>query len=117
MWPGLSRCAAQAVQAGDAEIAADTNAPQSFRHGLENFSRGSQDGVYPYGASGPNVSFALIARAWMTAKAMHLPFARLTAAIERHNAFADDPVMLRGGWRPVSYLRCEGASDLQTAPL
>ena len=27
-----------------------------------------------------------------------LPFARLTAAIERHNAHADDPIQLRGGW-------------------
>lgn len=27
-----------------------------------------------------------------------LPYARLCAAIERHNAHADDPVQLRGGW-------------------
>lgn len=27
-----------------------------------------------------------------------LPFARLTASIERHNAFADDAMQLRGGW-------------------
>ncbi|MEY8840813.1 thiolase family protein, partial [Cribrihabitans sp. XS_ASV171] len=27
-----------------------------------------------------------------------LPFARLAATIERHNAFAEDPVQLRGGW-------------------
>lgn len=27
-----------------------------------------------------------------------LPFARLTAAIERHNGHAEDPVQLRGGW-------------------
>lgn len=33
-----------------------------------------------------------------TARAMHLPFVRLTAAIERHNAFPADPVMRRGGW-------------------
>jgi acetyl-CoA acetyltransferase len=26
------------------------------------------------------------------------PFARIAATIERHNAFADDPVQLRGGW-------------------
>ncbi|KPQ05591.1 MAG: Acetyl-CoA acetyltransferase [Rhodobacteraceae bacterium HLUCCA12] len=165
------RRAARAVQAGDADmvacIAADTNAPQSFRQSLENFSRFSQDAVYPYGAGGPNVSFALIAQAYMeasglsrahcgkiavaqrdnalknphalmkkplslddylgsrpiappihlfdcvlpcagaeaflilreeTARAQGLPFVRLTAAIERHNAFPADPVMLRGGW-------------------
>ncbi len=28
-----------------------------------------------------------------------LPFARLRGAIERHNAFAEDPIMVRGGWR------------------
>lgn len=166
------RRAARAVQAGDADvvamIAADTNAPQSFRQSLENFSRFSQDAVYPYGAGGPNVSFALIAAAYMahtgltradigrlavaqrangllnpaalmkkplslddylgaraiappihlfdcvmpcagaeaflvlreeTARAQGLPFVRLTAAIERHNGYPDDPVMLRGGWQ------------------
>lgn len=165
------RRAARAVQAGDADmvacVAADTSAPQSFRQSLENFSRFSQDAVYPYGAGGPNVSFALIAQAYMeasglsradfgkiavaqranalknphalmkkplsldqylnsrpiappihlfdcvmpcagaeaflvlreeTARAQGLPFVRLTAAIERHNGFPADPVMLRGGW-------------------
>lgn len=33
-----------------------------------------------------------------TAKALHLPFVRLLSAIERHNAFAEDPVQVRGGW-------------------
>lgn len=33
-----------------------------------------------------------------TARAQGLPFVRLTAAIERHNGFPDDQVMLRGGW-------------------
>lgn len=32
------------------------------------------------------------------ARAAGLPFARVLGAIERHNAFADDPVMFRGGW-------------------
>lgn len=167
---GLRR-AARAVQAGDCDvvacIAADTNAPQSFRQSLEQFSRFSQDAVYPYGAGGPNVSFALIAQAFMAATGLErsdiarlavaqrenalrnpdalmkkplsvdeymnaraiappihlfdcvmpcagaeaflvmreaaalaqgLPFVRLTAAIERHNGFPADPVMLRGGW-------------------
>ena len=165
------RRAARAVQARDADViaclGADGNGPQSFRRSLESFSRASQDAVYPYGAGGPNVSFALIAQAFMadaglsradigrlavaqrvnaglndhallrapmtledylkarpiappidlfdcvmpcagaegflvmreeTAKAQGLPFVRLAAAIERHNAFPDDPVMLRGGW-------------------
>jgi hypothetical protein len=32
------------------------------------------------------------------ARAAALPFARRTAAVDRHNRFPDDPVMLRGGW-------------------
>lgn len=32
------------------------------------------------------------------ARALGLPFARILSTIERHNAFADDPVQLRGGW-------------------
>lgn len=165
------RRAARAVQAGDCDIvaciAADTNTPGSFRHALENFSRFSQDAVYPYGSGGPNVSFALIAQAYMAetgatredfgriavaqrqnalrnphalmkkpltladymaaraiappihlfdcvmpcagaeaflvmreqaARARGLPFVRIRSSIERHNAFPQDSVMLRGGW-------------------
>jgi acetyl-CoA acetyltransferase len=33
-----------------------------------------------------------------TAEKLNLPFARLLSAIERHNAFPDDPVQFRGGW-------------------
>ena len=33
-----------------------------------------------------------------TARDLGLPFARLLAAIERHNAFPDDPIQFRGGW-------------------
>jgi len=33
------------------------------------------------------------------ARALGLPFARLLAAIERHNAFPDDPIQSAGGWR------------------
>ncbi len=32
------------------------------------------------------------------AHALKLPYAVVRGAIERHNAFADDPVMFRGGW-------------------
>lgn len=32
------------------------------------------------------------------AESLGLPFARLLGAIERHNAFADDPIQDRGGW-------------------
>jgi acetyl-CoA acetyltransferase len=32
------------------------------------------------------------------ARDLGLPYAELRSAIERHNAFADDPIMERGGW-------------------
>ena len=165
------RRAARAVQAGDAEIVAciagDTANETSFRDLLATFSSFSRDAVYPYGAGGPNASFALIADAYMRAtgatredfgnlavsqranarrnplallrgeltladylaarpiaephhlfdcvmpcagadgflvmpearaRALNLPFLRVLGTIERHNAFPDDPVQLRGGW-------------------
>lgn len=167
---GLRR-AARAVQMGDADvvacIGADTNAVDGFEESLKAFSRFSQDGVFPYGAGGPNTSFALIASNYMrkygarredfgkiavaqranalnnanalfktpldldtymkarpiaapihlfdcvmpcagaegflvmreeAARAQGLPFARISASIERHNAFPQDAVQERGGW-------------------
>jgi hypothetical protein len=32
------------------------------------------------------------------AKALKIPYARLLGTIERHNAFASDPVQIRAGW-------------------
>ena len=32
------------------------------------------------------------------ARSLGLPFARVLATIERHNAFPDDPIQIRGGW-------------------
>lgn len=166
------RRAARAVQAGDADIVAcvagDTNAADSFRHTLANFSGFARDATYPYGAGGPNSIFAFITAHYMQtygatredfgriavaqrvnaagnphallrqplsldqylaarpiatpihlfdcvmpcagaeaflvmsverAHSLKLPYAEMRGAIERHNAFADDPVMLRGGWQ------------------
>jgi acetyl-CoA acetyltransferase len=165
------RRAARAVQCGDAEIVAcvagDTNHPDSFRQMLAGFSRFSSDAVYPYGAGGPNASFALLTEAYMraygatredfgriciaqrtnalatphalmkkpltmeqylsarpiadpialfdcvmpcagaeaflvmreeTAASLGLAAVRVLATIERHNAFPEDPMQLRGGW-------------------
>ena len=165
------RRAARAVQAGDAEIVAciagDTNHVDSFRLSTATFSMFAQDAVYPYGAGGPNTSFAFLTAYYMRqygatpadfgklcvaqranalqfpyalfkkpltldeyltarpvadplrlfdcvmpcagaeaflvmseerARRLGLPHARLTGAIERHNAFPDDPVQHRGGW-------------------
>jgi acetyl-CoA acetyltransferase len=165
------RRAARAVQAGDAEvvacIAADTNHVDSFRLTLANFSQFARDAVYPYGAGGPNASFAFLTAYYMRlhgatredfgklcvaqrtnalkypdalfkkalsledylaarpiakplhlfdcvmpcagaegflvlteerAKALKLQYARVLGTIERHNAFASDPVQMRAGW-------------------
>ncbi len=165
------RRAARAVQAGDAQIVAciagDTNHVDSFRLMLGSFSQFARDAVYPYGAGGPNASFAFLTWYYMRtygaeredfgklcvaqrANAMHfphalfkkplsmqeylaarpiteplhlfdcvmpcagaeaflvmpeqqacdlgLPHARILGTIERHNAFPDDPVQMRGGW-------------------
>jgi acetyl-CoA acetyltransferase len=165
------RRAARAVQAGDADIvaciAADTNHVDSFRLTLANFSQFARDAVYPYGAGGPNASFAFLTAYYMRqhgatredfgklcvaqrtnalkyppalfkkpltleeylsarpiaeplhlfdcvmpcagaeaflvlseerAKALRVAYARLKGTIERHNAFASDPVQMRAGW-------------------
>ena len=63
------RRAARAVQAGDAQvvacIAGDTNHVDSFRLTLANFSQFARDAVYPYGAGGPNASFAFLTAHYM----------------------------------------------------
>ena len=165
------RRAARAVQSGDADVVAclagDTNHVDSFRLTLANFSQFARDAVYPYGAGGPNASFAFLTAHYMRqsgatredfgklcvaqranalrfpqalfkkplsleeylaarpiadplhlfdcvmpcagadgflvlseerARSLGLRFARLLGTIERHNAFASDPVQMRAGW-------------------
>ena len=63
------RRALRAVQSGDAEVvacvAADTNQEDTFRTTVGRFSRFAQDAVYPYGAAGPNASFAFLTAHYM----------------------------------------------------
>ncbi len=165
------RRAARAVELGDANIVAciggDTNHVDSFRQGVANFSQFARDAVYPYGAGGPNGSFAFLTDYIMRkdnvepadfgklcvaqranassnpyallrkpltledylgsrmiadpirlfdcvmpcagadgflvtrrsiAEKLGLPKVSLLATIERHNAFPDDPIQIRGGW-------------------
>ena len=165
------RRAARAVQAGDASIVAcvagDTNTPDSFRRMVAGFSRFAADATYPYGAAGPNGSFALLTDAYMrrygatredfgricvaqranslgfpgammtrpltmeaylgarmisdpvglfdcvmpcagaegylvmredVATSLGLAGVRVLSTIERHNAYAQHPIQLRGGW-------------------
>jgi len=165
------RRAARAVQSGDAHvvacIGADTNHVDSFRSTVANFSQFARDAVYPYGAGGPNASFAFLTafymreygatredfgklcvaqrhnalgyahalfkkpltledymRARAVAEPLHLfdcvmpcagaeaflvmraeragslglPIVQVLGTCERHNAFPDDPIQMRGGW-------------------
>jgi acetyl-CoA acetyltransferase len=165
------RRAARAVQCGDANVVAcvagDTNGDTTFHDLLAQFSSFSRDCVWPYGAGGPNESFALLTdhamrrtgatredfgkicvaqrqwaqhnplallrseltlHAYLAARpvasplhlfdcvmpcagadgflvmhrdraiALGLPYARILATIERHNAYPDDPIQWRGGW-------------------
>jgi acetyl-CoA acetyltransferase len=165
------RRALRAVQAGDAEIVAcigaDTNQIDAFRDSLGNFSVFARDAVVPYGAGGPNASFALLTAYYMRnfgatredfgklciaqrdnasgyplalfkkkltledylqarliadplrlfdcvmpcagaegllvmrrerAERLGLRYVTVRASCERHNAFPDDPIQMRGGW-------------------
>lgn len=165
------RRALRAVQAGDAEvvacIGADTNHVNSFRLMLGSFSQFAQDAVFPYGAGGPNASFAFVTAYYMReygarredfgklcvaqrdnalkfplalfkkpltldeylnarpiaeplrlfdcvmpcagaegvlvmrkqrARDLGLRYAHVLGTMERHNAFPDDPIQIRGGW-------------------
>ena len=79
------RRAARAVQAGDADIVAcvagDTNHVDLFRQNLANFSRFARDAVYPFGAGGPNASFALLTSYYM--RAVRQRSRRLRQAVRR----------------------------------
>jgi acetyl-CoA acetyltransferase len=84
------RRAARAVQAGDARVVAclagDTNHVDSFRLTLANFSQFARDAVYPYGAGGPNASFAFLTAYYMRAHgAQPEDFGKLCVA-QRANA-------------------------------
>src|SRR5438477_3651817 len=63
------RRAARAVQAGDADVVAcvagATNHVDSFRLTLANFSQFPRDAAFPYGAGGPNASFAFLTAYYM----------------------------------------------------
>ena len=55
------------------------------------------------------------------ARSLDLPFARIRGTIERHNAFPDDPIQLRGGWaldRDDLFAQAgAGATDMDFAEL
>jgi acetyl-CoA acetyltransferase len=94
------RRAARAVQCGDASVVAclagDTANAGSFRGLLAGFSAFSRDYVYPYGAGGPNASFALLTEHYMRRfGATREDFGRIAVA-QRHNARDNILALLRG---------------------
>jgi len=97
------RRAARAVQAGDAQvvacIAGDTNHVDTFRLTLANFSQFARDAVYPYGAGGPNASFAFLTAYYMREYgARREDFGKLCVA-QRANALKFDSSLFK---KPLS---------------
>jgi acetyl-CoA acetyltransferase len=93
------RRAVRAVEAGDAAVvacvAADTNQVDTFRTTLGSFSRFAQDAVYPYGAGGPNASFAFLTAHYMqTFGARREDFGKLCVA-QRNNALSNPHALFK----------------------
>jgi len=102
------RRAARAVQAGDANVVAclagDTANANSFRDLIANFSSFAHDYVYPYGAGGPNESFAFLTEHYMrTRGATREDFGKLCIA-QRDNARLNPIALLREPMTLGAYL-------------
>ncbi|MDQ0317205.1 thiolase family protein [Amorphus orientalis] len=109
------RRAARAVQAGDARVVAcvagDTNHVDSFRRMLAGFSRFAQDASYPYGAGGPNASFALLTDYYMNAYgATREDFGRICVA-QRDNALRNPDAVMKKKLTMEQYLGARMISD------
>lgn len=93
------RRALRAVESGDATVVAcvgaDTNQVDSFSASLGSFSQFSQDATYPYGAAGPNGSFALLTDYYMrSCGARREDFGKLCVA-QRQNALQNPLALFR----------------------
>jgi acetyl-CoA acetyltransferase len=109
------RRAARAVQAGDAEVVAcvagDTNHVDSFRLTLSNFSQFARDAVYPYGAGGPNASFAFLTAYYMRAYgATREDFGKLCVA-QRANALKFPHALVKKPLAMADYLAARPIAD------
>lgn len=109
------RRAARAVQCGDASIVAciagDTNHPDSFKNTVAGFSRFSQDAVYPYGAAGPNASFALLTDYYMRHfGATREDFGKLCVA-QRDNALRNPHALMKKPLTLEQYLDARVIAD------
>lgn len=109
------RKAARAVQAGDADIVAciagDTNHADSFRLMLSSFSRFAQDAVYPYGAGGPNASFAMIMSNYLRETGATRADLGKLAVAQRANASANPHALLRKPLSLDAYLNARVIAD------
>jgi acetyl-CoA acetyltransferase len=109
------RRALRAVQAGDADIAAcigaDTHHFDSFRARLGAFSVFARDAVFPYGAGGPNASFALLTDYYMrTYGAVREDFGKLCVA-QRDNALGYPHALFKKKLTLEEYLNARPISD------
>lgn len=109
------RRAARAVQCGDASvvacIAGDTNQKESFKNTVSGFSRFSQDAVYPYGAAGPNGSFALLTDYYMQHYgATREDFGKLCVA-QRDNALRNPHALMKKPLTLEQYLEARAIAD------
>jgi acetyl-CoA acetyltransferase len=109
------RRAARAVQAGDADVVAclagDTNHVDSFRLSLANFSQFARDAVYPYGAGGPNASFAFLTAYYMrTYGATREDFGKLCVA-QRANALKFEHALFKKPLSIEEYLAARPIAD------
>ncbi len=109
------RRAARAVQCGDAEIVAciagDANDATSFQDLIAGFSEFARDCVWPYGAGGPNLSFALLTEAYMRRfGATREDFGRICIA-QRSNAARNPAALLRGAMTMQNYLDAKPVAE------
>ena len=109
------RRAARAVQCGDAEIVAciagDTNGATSFHDLIAGFSSFARDCVWPYGAGGPNLSFALLTENYMRRYgATREDFGRICIA-QRANAMRNPAALLRERMTMESYLAARPVAE------
>jgi len=109
------RRAVRAVEAGDAHVVAcvgaDTNSPEAFGATLGNFSRFTQDAVWPYGAGGPNASFALLTSYYMREYgARREDFGKLCVS-QRENALSFPPALMRKPLTLDQYLNARPIAD------
>ena len=102
------RRALRAVESGDATVVAcvgaDTNHADTFRATVGSFSQFSRDAVYPYGAGGPNASFAFLTAYYMRAfGARREDFGKLCVA-QRDNALRYPHALFRKPLTMAEYL-------------